>query len=154
MLNRSHSTGKVPISCPNGHELPETKSIQNSSPAPPLRIMAMLEELPLDDDDIAIRSASASILERAVDIRLTQRYWSLAELHPKPDDYAWLLLWAESLTPETSRRWLDSSVAFLFHDGNALTKRACIGLLLLFLEAEVGRREATEGELWPAVRRL
>lgn len=100
----------------------------------------------------AIVHAVQAVLARAEAMNLrgsARQPWSLVELHPTPDDYTWLLDWAEALPPGQARRWLrgELHIPALRVGGDA-----AIGLLLLFLFAELARREASESDLWGVLR--
>lgn len=70
-----------------------------------------------------------------------QGVWSTAELHLDSEDYEWFSEYISRLDFYTLDELLNS------FDG------ANLGLVLLVYEAEVGRRESTEGELWASVYR-
>ena len=111
--------------------------------------------------DIAIGSDDGSLLvtpARAVADRtlamLEPR--SLCEIQPDENDYQWLCGWAERLTPRHLQRWLSgfNSRMVAFQSGAvSLSHSDAAGCLLLLLAAESARREASEGNIWPAVRR-
>lgn len=76
--------------------------------------------------------------------------WSLAELYPDEADFLWLEAWARTLTRATLLPLLEGSVPERA-GSRRLRRRSCLGLLLLFVTSEAGRREATEGQLWQVV---
>jgi hypothetical protein len=96
-----------------------------------------------------IVDAYTKLMKRKHDLRLTDP-WSLAELKPDDEDYEWLLNWAGSIDQDTiaaccaSVPWRNAIVAW--HRA-----KTGFGILLLFLIAEITRREGTEGAVWPAV---
>ncbi len=81
---------------------------------------------------------------------LAQSQWSLAELRPDADDYAWLCQWAEGLDARTVRSWMVSLTPYRPNEWG-VTRQAAFGLIFLFFVAEVARRDATEGHLWKFV---
>jgi hypothetical protein len=101
----------------------------------------------------AITEAVTGLLRRRNERGLGEP-WSIAELGLDTDDYSKLSAWATGLDDQTVRRWLVDSWTFMsFPGGISGSPRACIGLLLLALAAEVARRQAAEGTLWPHGRR-
>ena len=81
---------------------------------------------------------------------------SLCEVQTDEDDYQWLCSWARQLTGYQLQRWLsgvNSRRAALQSGSLVLSYAEAAGCLLLLLAAETGRREASEGNLWSAVRR-
>lgn len=78
---------------------------------------------------------------------LARSPWSLAELRPDADDYAWLCQWAEGLDERTVRTWMGSLSPYRPNEWS-VTRQAAFGLIFLFFVAEVARRDATEGHLW------
>ena len=81
---------------------------------------------------------------------------SLCEIQIDQDDYQWLCSWARQLPYQQLRGWLsgaNSRRALLQSGSLVLTYAEAAGCLLLLLAAEAGRREASEGNLWAAVRR-
>lgn len=81
---------------------------------------------------------------------------SLCEIHMDEEDYDWLCRWALQLVPGRVQRGLDGlysrSIA-LQVGGDNYTHAEAIGSMFLLLASETGRREASEGSLWSAVRR-
>ncbi len=81
---------------------------------------------------------------------------SLCEVQADEDDYQWLCSWAWQLTSYQLQRWLsgvNSRRGALQSGSLVLSYAEAAGCLLLLLAAETGRREASEGNLWSAVRR-
>ena len=81
---------------------------------------------------------------------------SLCEVQTDEDDYQWLCSWAWQLTDYQLQRWfsgVNSRRAALQSGSLVLSYAEAAGCLLLLLAAETGRREASEGNLWAAVRR-
>jgi hypothetical protein len=79
---------------------------------------------------------------------------SLAETRPSEADFAWLRDWTATRGSATIRDWLERrpSRRVELGDESATAREAC-GLVMLLLAAEAARRDAREGEVWPAVRR-
>ena len=81
---------------------------------------------------------------------------SLCEIGLDGNDYEWLCRWARRQIPSRVRWNLEGlhsiSIAFTV-DGDNLTYAEVMGCMLLLLASEAGRREASEGSLWPSVRR-
>lgn len=81
---------------------------------------------------------------------------SLCEIGLDEEDYEWLCRWARRQVPSRVR-WnlegLHSISIALTVNGDNLTYADTMGCLFLLLASEAGRREASEGSLWPAVRR-
>ena len=81
---------------------------------------------------------------------------SLCEIQADEDDYLWLCSWARELTYYQLLKWISgvNSRRTIAQSGNLVLSYAeSAGCLLLLLAAESGRREASEGNLWAAVRR-
>lgn len=78
---------------------------------------------------------------------------SLAEAALSESDYRWLRDWAAGLEGATAHSWV--SLGWDTHrvDGKSWSAREVLGLLIMALACEVGRREATEGVLWNVVNR-
>lgn len=110
----------------------------------------LLASIGLEDPGRAAISAARVIAVEASHRKLRVGPWSLAELAPSDEDYEWLLRWAERLDEATATR-LMTDPRSLAIDGGAFSASAVIGTLLLFLAAEVARRETREGTLWPAL---
>ncbi|MBB6053885.1 hypothetical protein [Armatimonas rosea] len=70
--------------------------------------------------------------------------WSLCELRPDEADYQFLRAWAAHLP---------YGVVKQYFRGDHWQQQSHMGLALLMLFAEVARREASEGTLWPHIRR-
>ncbi len=77
---------------------------------------------------------------------------SLAEVAFAPSDYAWLRLWADDLKYGVAASWTGLEWDSHRIEGKSWSARDVMGLLLLALASEVGRREATEGKIWAAVQ--
>ena len=81
---------------------------------------------------------------------------SLCELGLDGEDYDWLCRWVRRQVPSRVRWSLEglSSISIaLTVDRDHLTYAEAMGCMFLLLASETGRREASEGSLWPAVRR-
>jgi hypothetical protein len=100
-----------------------------------------------DIGDRVIREAAAAILDRAGELALRERPWSLAELRLDEDDYSWLCDWVRLLRDPYTKLRLDSwhSAGLPDHD---LKMNAALGLVLFALIAETGRRHAQSKRLW------
>ncbi|MDB6146538.1 MAG: hypothetical protein JWO45_202 [Spartobacteria bacterium] len=96
------------------------------------------------DGSVMLVEASKLIIERANQCGLLQRPWSLAELCATEGDYQWLCAWAQALEYSRVRQYLEAGSRYM----------EAVGLLLMMLAAEAGRRFATEGTLWSAVHPL
>src|SRR5579862_6341768 len=104
-----------------------------------------------DNDHTSIREAVAAICSRQRDLfsgKATSP-WSLVELRPDERDLTWLLEWARCLNCSVATSWLQSRQNTVLETDGHIQGDACIGILLLLLATEVGRREATEGHIWP-----
>ncbi len=101
-----------------------------------------------------IPAAVTAILQRAGTKGLLASAWSLAELGADEEDYEWLRGWGQVLDQHSVRLWLGCPWLAFAASGRQFRKPAGMGLLLLFLFSELARREATEGILWPTVRRF
>ena len=97
-------------------------------------------------NDENLRAAARAVAQRLVPLPVPR---SLCELQPDDEDFEWLCRWGRYLQDATVRRWL-GRVPVVGMPGVA--RHEALGLLLMLLWAEVGRREAQEGGLWPAVR--
>jgi hypothetical protein len=75
--------------------------------------------------------------------------WSLAELRPTDEDYQWLLAWAAHLPWLTVQRLKAQPLPGQMVRTHRL--RLGLGALLLFLFAEIVRREGSEGAVWPPI---
>ena len=111
--------------------------------------MKIFQDIPSGNGDTTIREAIAAILERAQELHLLSRKWSLAELQLDADDFAWLCDWACSLSGKAVQLWLEELPWHTMRIGNReCTYSAALGTLLLLFTAETARRKATEGFLW------
>jgi hypothetical protein len=116
----------------------------------PEQIPSKLES---DAGSAAIAKTVTDLLRRR-DERGLERPWSVAELGLSADEFLILSTWAAGLDVRTVRLWLGNSWTFeTLPSGACYSRQACLGLLLLTFAAEAARREATEGTLWPHVRR-
>ena len=111
--------------------------------------MRIFQNIPSGDGDRTTRGAISAIVERAQELRLLSRKWSLAELQPDTDDFAWLCDWAGNLSGKTVKLWLEEHPWYTFRIGNRECRYStALGILLLLFTAETARRKATEGFLW------
>ena len=106
-----------------------------------------------DDDSVLIAPARA-VTVKTLAISETPR--SLCQIQPDEDDYEWVCEWAGGLTPQHLQRWLfgfRSRMVALQEGIVSLSYAEAAGCLLLLLATESARRDASEGSLWPTVRR-
>lgn len=106
-----------------------------------------------NDDSVLIAPARAVAI-RALAVSETPR--SLCQIQADEDDYEWVCEWAGRLTPQQLQRWLfgfRSRMVALQEGIVSLSYAEAGGCLLLLLATESARREASEGSLWPTVRR-
>ena len=106
----------------------------------------------LDDDSLLISPARA-VADRTLAMPEPR---SLCEIQPDENDYQWLCEWAERLTPWHMQRWLSGfhSRMVAVQSGTVILSHSdAAGCPLLLLAAESARREASEGNIWPTVRR-
>ena len=112
--------------------------------------MRIFQDIPSESGDKTIQKAITAILERAQELHLLSRKWSLAELQLDDDDYAWLCDWARNLSGKTVQSCLEERPWHTLRTGNReCTYSTALGTLLLLFTAETARRKATEGILWP-----
>lgn len=112
--------------------------------------MSIFGHIRVDFGDRVIRDAAAAILDRADELDLRDRPWSLAELRLDEDDYAWLCDWIRLLKDPYVRTCLDSwRNAGL--PGRELKMHAALGLVLFAVIAETGRRHVQSKRLWSQV---
>jgi hypothetical protein len=109
----------------------------------------IFQDISLSDGEQAIRQSIPAILDRAQELRLFSRKWSLAELQLDADDFAWLCDWASNLSGRTLHLWLEDNPWYTFRVGSReCTCSTALGILLLLFTTETARRKATEGFLW------
>ncbi|MGZ3627274.1 MAG: hypothetical protein ACXWPS_03775 [Ktedonobacteraceae bacterium] len=112
--------------------------------------MKIFQDIPSASGEITLQKAIPAILERAQDLRLLSRKWSLVELQLDDDDFVWLREWASNLSRKTALTCLEERPWQQLPAGNrACTYSTAIGVLLLLFTTETARRKATEGILWP-----
>ncbi len=127
-----------------------TRSTPSPIDTPPEQIPSKLDPA---TGSAAIARAVTDLLHRREE-RGLERPWSIAELGLSTDEFLHLSTWAAGLDVRTVRLWLGNSWTFeTLPSGARYSRQACLGLLLLTFAAEAARREATEGRLWPHVRR-
>ena len=111
--------------------------------------MKTFQGIPSGNGDKTIQEAIAVILERAQELHLLSRKWSLAELQLDSDDFEWLCEWAHSLSGRTVQSWLEERPWYTLRIGKReCTYSTALGMLLLLFTAEIARRKASEGFLW------
>ncbi|MFM8396031.1 MAG: hypothetical protein ACKOB4_19095, partial [Acidobacteriota bacterium] len=97
--------------------------------------------------------AVRAINQRAIELGLVGRPWSLAELRIDPEsDYRWLTDWIGRVEARTLDQCLTSREVVEIVGGPGPCA-AGFGLLLLLWMAETGRRVAGEFALWPSLNR-
>ena len=102
--------------------------------------------------DESLTSAAGAVVERLLSFPGPR---SLCEIQADADDYRWLCEWASRLTSFRLRGWLEgvnSRRIALSHSDINLTYAESAGCMLLLLASESARRNASEGQVWPAVR--
>lgn len=109
--------------------------------------MSIFAGIAIDVGEKPFRQAAAAILDRADELGLTSRRWSLAELRLDGADYEWLCEWATKLRDPFTRLCLDSwrDAGIPGHD---LKVHSALGLVLFALFTETGRRFARSKGLW------
>ena len=118
--------------------------------------MLVFRNMPLgSDDENVLKEPALAVATKVLEVSTVPR--SLCEINGDEDDYQWLCGWASYLTPRHLQRWLYDFVArratALQTHGVTLSYADAAGCLLLLLAAESARRDASEGNLWPTVRR-
>ena len=82
---------------------------------------------------------------------------SLSEIRPDEDDFEWLCRWSRRLTRSRLQIWLDErrrgTKSYPFESFH-LSQGESFGVLFLLLASESARRNAIEGQIWPAVHPL
>ena len=112
--------------------------------------MRIFEDIPSESGDKTLQKAITAILERAQDLHLLSRKWSLAELQLDEEDFEWLCDWARNLSGKTAQLCLEERPWNQLRTGNReCTYSTALGTLLLLFTSETARRKATEGILWP-----
>ncbi len=112
--------------------------------------MRIFQNIPSGDGDRTILAAISAIVERAQELHLQSRKWSLAELQSDLDDFAWLCDWTSNLSGKTVQVWLEVHPWHTLRIGNRECRYStAMGILLLLFISETARRRATEGFLWP-----
>ncbi len=114
--------------------------------------MIIFEGIPADEAYTTIGAAAAAIARTAEALGFGSSAWSLAELRPDPEDYAWLCNWMRHLSSGVATRCLQEGQWRKFTQGElSFSYTTGIGALLLMSAVEIARREATLGSLWAAV---
>ncbi len=115
--------------------------------------MSIFKGIPADEAYTTIGAAAARIARAAEALGLGASAWSLAELRPDQEDYAWLCDWMRHLSSGVAARCLQEGQWRKFtQDELIFSYSAGFGTLLLMSAVEVARRQATLGSLWAAVR--
>lgn len=105
---------------------------------------------PIDGDATILRAVRA--ITSQLDQLPTPR--SLCEMGMDEEDYQWLCAWAHNLTRHTVQWWLYPlwAAGSIVSSSSDISRFEGGGCLFLLLSAEVARREAREGFVWPAVQ--
>ena len=106
---------------------------------------------PLDDESRILFFRAAERLIKVA--RTMEPPWSIAELLLNPDDFAWLSSWASGLSGGVIASCLSDLRKTAEFGEPKVSYAAALGLMLITFAAESARRDATEGVLWPFVRR-
>jgi hypothetical protein len=85
--------------------------------------------------------------------RKMERPWSIAELRLGSDDFAWLSSWALGLSGSIVRTYLANRHQTSKFGEIKVSYASALGLMLIAFASEAARRDATDGSLWPSVRR-
>lgn len=115
--------------------------------------MRVFHEISSMDVEDGLITAARAVVEKVIKIPEPR---SLCEIKADEDDYQWLCDWVGQVTPYQLRRWLEgirSRKIALQSDNLNLSYAEAIGCLLLLLASESARRRASEGQVWPAIRR-
>ena len=115
--------------------------------------MSIFKGIPADEAYTTIGAAAAAIARAAEAQGFGASAWSLAELRPDQEDYAWLCDWMSHLSSGVAARCLGGLWRKFTQDELTFSYSAGIGALLLMSAVEVARRQATLGSLWTAVGR-
>ena len=106
------------------------------------------------DDDAMLVTPARAVAAKTLALSGSPR--SLCEIWCDEDDYRWLQEWAGRLTTRHLQMWLfgfKSRMVALQEDTVSLSHVEAAGCLLLLLASESARHEASEGSVWPTVRR-
>jgi hypothetical protein len=109
----------------------------------------LFQNISPSDGEMTMRQSISAILDRAQELHLLSRKWSLAELQLGSDDFAWLCDWAQGLSGRTVQAWLEERPWYTLQiRTRECTCSTALGVLLLLFTAETARRKASEGFLW------
>lgn len=112
--------------------------------------MTLFDGLAPADGDATIEGAARRLTDAVAALEAPR---SLCEAGADEHDYAWLLEWAQGVSPYVLEKWTHA-----FGDGGIvqasipLRRTEAIGVLLLLLAAESARRDAREGYVWSVVQ--
>jgi hypothetical protein len=108
----------------------------------------LFKDLEYDD----LQGGVEALAEAAKDL---PRPFSLAELGPTSGDVLWLTRWAKALDGHEAREWIEALHPLVkIGPDNYWAGNECLGILLLFLCSETGRRNAQEGKIWTEIPSL
>ena len=94
--------------------------------------MRIFQDISSRYGDKTIQEAITAIVERAQELHLLSRKWSLAELQLDNDDFAWLSDWAYGLSGKAVQLWLEERPWHTLPIGNReCTYSTALGTLLL-----------------------
>lgn len=120
----------------------------------------LFQDLSPCDAGVLIRAVSR-VWDRADELGMIARggRWSLCELSPDEDDFAWLLKWAAHWNAIEARDWLQlqrgpnaPGETWVRVGNRSLQKHSVAGVLLLLFCSECARRDSKGDEIWPSVR--
>lgn len=124
----------------------QQRQLYSNDQTPPVKIFQGISP---ENGLKTLQEAVTAIFERAEELHLRSRKWSLAELQLDYDDYIWLCDWTHSLSGKTAELWLVERPWQMLSIGNRECPYAtAMGILLLLFTTETARRKATEGNLW------
>jgi len=113
--------------------------------------------IPPGDNYNSMQRAVEAIARRARALReqgLLEPPWSLAELRPDKEDFAWLCDWMRQLPSGVAQRCLEDGQWRKFEIGSQrVSYTTVIGTLLLLTASEVARRMTDERSLWASISR-
>src|SRR6266699_1520507 len=113
--------------------------------------------IPAGDSYNTMQMAVTSIARRGRALReqgLLEPPWSLVELRPDSEDFAWLCDWMRQLPSGVAQRCLEDGQWRKFEiDNQRISYTTGIGTLLLLSATEIARRATDERSLWAGISR-